>query len=435
MGNFSKTKSIILYCVFGLIFIFGTILSFVPMNFGTKDFLSSFGALKSSNETGNTITAIYSYTESESTDLDKAIKMIGEKVEAKFGKNCVNVSKFGNNQLKVEVSEPIEQTTQEEVESFFTTLAGGRLEFRNNKSATITSEEIGEGSTPLIVIDGWTEIKSISEATYKGNYGLTIEFTKSGKTKFASMAGQTLYMFINGEAFPSSNANSVEISSEQTTFTVWFGESLTATDYYYDAFSCGLIPINLDKDNIEVIYYNSNDTAYLYTCIAVLSLVAILAIITIAMFRLQGLLFALATLTGDYLLLFLVQAMPWTSMGIAGLLTLGFVQLVQFSLIIANLRQVKKEYLLGKSIVTSIEDAFNKFRSIVLDVCAVMLISGIFFALFGTLEFTSIGTILALSAIIIAFVNIIYGRILISLSFAFCENKPSAFGLPKREVA
>ena len=134
MGNFSKTKSIILYCVFGLIFIFGTILSFVPMNFGTKDFLSSFGALKSSNETGNTITAIYSYTESESTDLDKAIEMIGEKVEAKFGKNCVNVSKFGNNQLKVEVSEPIEQTTQEEVESFFTTLAGGRLEFRNNKS-------------------------------------------------------------------------------------------------------------------------------------------------------------------------------------------------------------------------------------------------------------------------------------------------------------
>ena len=64
-----------------------------------------------------------------------------------------------------------------------------------------------------------------------------------------------------------------------------------------------------------------------------------------------------------------------------------------------------------------------------------MLIGGIFFAIFGIGELTSIGTIMSLSAIIIAVVNILISKFLINLSFAFGENNAKMYALPKREEA
>lgn len=432
MENFSKTKSIIIYCIFALIFAVGTVFTFVPMQFGSKDYLSSFGAIRKSSEIGDSISAVYKITESESTNVDKAISMIGERIEEKFGKNSVNVSRLGDDKLKVVVAEPLENTTLSELENFFKTIAGGRLELRNNKSATVVKDE---DHADLIVIDGWTEINSISVSNYKGQFGVTVEFTKSGKEKFLNMAGQTCYMFINGEAFPNSKYNSVDIKSEQQSFTFWLQDSMDAADYYYDAFSCGLIPLNLDAETIEITYYNANKTANAICFASVLVILVALAVLIIVKFRASGAIFVVATLLGDYLLLFLLQAMPWVIMGLGGVITLGLVQIVQFALIIAQLNQIKCEYMLGKSIVTSVDDAFSKFKFVVLDVTAIMLIGGIFFAIFGIGELTSIGTIMSLSAIIIAVVNILISKFLINLSFAFGENNAKMYALPKREEA
>lgn len=429
MENFSKTKTIVLYCIFALVFAVFTIFTFVPMQFGAKDFLSSFGAIRKTSEIGDSISAIYNFTESEATNLDKSIKMIGDLLEEKYGANTVNVSKFGNSQLKVEVAKPLEQSTASELETFFTTLAGGRLEFRNNKSATVVKDDEHQD---LIVIDGWTEMKSVSTTNYKGQYGVTVEFTKSGKDKFMQMAGQTCYMFIDGEAFPSSNYNSVDVTSEQTSFTFWLQDSLDSANYYYEAFRCGLIPINLDSEDIEIVYTNANSTANLVAFISVLAILVILVVFTIVKFRVAGLLFSLSILLGDYVLLFSIQLMPWASVGVAGVITIGIVQIIQFALTIAQLSQFKTEYSLGKSLVTSIEDAFNKFRWVELDVCAIMLIAGLSFACLGQLEITVIGTIFALSSVIIALVNILLARYLIQLSFAFGEKKPQIYALPQR---
>ena len=432
MENFSKTKSIIIYCIFALIFAVGTIFTFVPMQFGSKDYLSSFGAIRKSSEIGDSISAVYKITESESTNIDKAISMIGERIEEKFGRNCVNVSRLGDDKIKVVVAEPLENTSASELESFFKTIAGGRLELRNNKSATVVKDE---EHPDLIVIDGWTEVKSISVSTYRGQFGITVEFTKSGKEKFTSMAGQTCYMFINGEAFPSSKYNSVDIKSEQTSFTFWLQDSMETADYYYEAFSCGLIPLNMDADTIEITYVNANTTANTICFVSVLVILVALSVLIIVKFRVTGVMFTIATLLGDYLLLFLLQAMPWVIMGLGGVITLGLVQVVQFSLIIAQLNQIKSEYMLGKSIVTSIDDAFSKIKFVVLDVTAIMLIGGIFFAVFGKGELTSIGTIMSISAIIIAVVNILVAKLLVNLSFAFGENNAKMYALPQREEA
>ena len=168
---------------------------------------------------------------------------------------------------------------------------------------------------------------------------------------------------------------------------------------------------------------------------SVLVILVALSVLIIVKFRVTGVIFTVATLLGDYLLLFLLQAMPWVIMGLGGVITLGLVQVVQFSLIIAQLNQIKSEYMLGKSIVTSIDDAFSKIKFVVLDVTAIMLIGGIFFAVFGKGELTSIGTIMSISAIIIAVVNILVAKLLVNLSFAFGENNAKMYALPQREEA
>ncbi len=430
MENFSKTKTIVLYCIFALIFAVCTIFTFVPMQFGSKDFMSSFGAIHKTSEIGDSISAVYNFTESEATDLDKSIKMIGDLLEEKYGTNTVNVSKLGSSQLKVEVAKPLEQTKVSELETFFTTLAGGRLEFRNNKSATVEKDD---DHPDLIVIDGWTEMKSVSTTNYKGQYGITVEFTKSGKDKFVQMSGQTCYMFIDGEAFPSSSYNSVDVTSEQTSFTFWLQDSLDSANYYYEAFRCGLIPINLDAEDIEITYTNADNTANYVAFISLLAVLVILIAIIIVKFRIAGLLFSLATLLGDYVLLFFIQLMPWASVGMAGVITISIVQIIQFALVIAQLSQFKAEYSLGKSLVTSIDDAFNKFRWVELDVFAVMLIAGLGFACLGKLEVTVVGTIFSLSAVLFGLVDILFARYLVQLSFAFGEKKPQIYALPQRE--
>ena len=62
MNNYSKTKSMICFIIFGLIFAIGAVFTFVPMHFGSKDYESFIGAMALSTDCNDTISAVYTYT-------------------------------------------------------------------------------------------------------------------------------------------------------------------------------------------------------------------------------------------------------------------------------------------------------------------------------------------------------------------------------------
>ncbi len=427
MNNYSKTKSTIIFIIFGLIFAIGTILSFVPMRFGSKDYESFLGAMALSNDCTDTVSAIYKYTEDENTDVNRAIDLMGKSLEGKFGKNSVNVYKLSDNRIRVDVSKPVTASGESEIEEYLAGFTSGRLKITNNSSGTANIEE----NKNLLEIDGWKDIESVSTKTYKGSYGIEVAFTKSGKNTFGMMIGGNAYIYVNNKAFPSDNYNKVELTSEATTFTIWFSSN-EYIEYYKNTFESGMIPLHLDSETVEFIYTKANPTALTYISIAISLIVLALYVYAIVKFRVPAIMYVVLSNISTYLLLFLLQAMPWTELGIVSIITLGLMKMVEFILFATIQKRVKEEYMLGKSIETSFEDANKRTLSVILDVLTVCLLGGLSFAIAGKFELVTIGTTLALSAFFSGMVLLLGVKYLNNCYYAFNSTDASFYALPER---
>lgn len=427
MKNYSKTKSMIIFIIFGLVFAIGTVLTFVPMQFGSKDYESFLGATALSTDCGNTISAIYKYTEDENSDVNKAIDMMGKSLERKYGKNSVNVCKLGDDRIRVDVAEPLLISEAEEVEEYLSGFASGKLEITNNKSYSATLET----DPNLLVIDGWKDIKSVEAKNYKGSYGIEMTFTKSGKTTYGMMSGQTVYIYVNGTGFPNSSYNSVTLSEDTTTFTIWF-DSDDYIEYYLNTFEAGMIPLELDSETIEIISTEANPVSLTYISIAISAMILVLYVLAIVKFRVPGVLYVIISNIGSYLMLFLLQAMPWVEVGIVSIIVLGLTKIIEFMLMYVLQKRIKEEYMLGKSLETAYEDAYKRTTPAILDTLAICLIVGLSFAIAGRLELVTIGTIIALSSVIYGVVVLVLEKLLVNCYYAFNQSKVGCYALPAR---
>ena len=133
-----------------------------------------------------------------------------------------------------------------------------------------------------------------------------------------------------------------------------------------------------------------------------------------------------------YLLLFLLQAMPWVELGIVSIISIGLMKIIEFILFATTQKRVKEEYMLGKSIETSFDDAYKRTFNIVLDVLIICLVGGLSFAIVGGFELTSIGTIVALLSISSGAVLLLGVKLLTNCLFAFNSVKTSCYALPER---
>ena len=427
MNNYSKTKSSIIFIIFGLIFVIGTVLAFVPMRFGSKDYESFLGAMALSSDCTDTISAIYQYTEDENTDVNRAIDLMGKSLERKFGKNSVNVYKLGDDRIRVDVSKPVTSSGESEIEEYLSGFASGKLKITNNSSGNANIEE----NPHLLEIDGWKDIKSVSTKTYKGSYGIEVDFNKTGKDTFGMMIGGNAYIYINNKAFPSDNYNKVELTSEATTFTIWF-TSNEYIEYYRNTFESGMIPLHLDSETIEFVYTEANPTSLAYISITISAIVLALYIFAIIKFRVPAIMYVVLSNIATYLLLFLLQAMPWVELGIVSIISIGLMKIIEFILFATTQKRVKEEYMLGKSIETSFDDAYKRTFNIVLDVLIICLVGGLSFAIVGGFELASIGTIVALSSISSGAVLLLGVKLLTNCLFAFNSVKTSCYALPER---
>ena len=427
MNNYSKTKSMIFFIIFGLIFAIGAVLTFVPMRFGSKDYESFIGAMALSTDCNDTISAVYTYTEDDTTDVERAIKLMGSSLEQRFGKNSVNVYKLGDKKIKVEVADGITEDRTNEIKECLSGFTAGKMTITNNKNPKATLEE----NPDLLVIDGWTDIESVSTKNYKGSYGIEVTFTKSGKSTYELMTGQTVYIYINGKAFPSDNYNSVALTTETTTFTIWFSTN-EYIDYYKTTFEAGMIPLHFEEGSLEYTYADKNPLVIAYFSIAMAALVFALYVFAVIKFRMPAVFYVVLSNIATFVTLFLLQSMPWVEIGIVSIITVGIAKILEFLLFATVQNRVKEEYMLGKTLETSYEDAYKRITPVFLDVLLMALFGGIALAISGNFELVTIGTVLALSSVLNGLVILFGNRFLTNCYFAFNQTKMSCYALPNR---
>lgn len=434
MKNLGKIGAYIIAGIMVAVFALGVVLSFVPMTIGHKDYESFLGSLNLSQELGEGITAEYTIT-SDSTDkeISSSIKKMNT-IISDYGFKSVNIYKKGSDKIRVDISSTVLETEKSSAESFLKILAGGKLEIKNKNDASATSDN-------AIIIDGAKHIENITKITSRGTTstvsGIKIDFTKEGKELYSSAAGSKLYMFVGGKAWPSDNSgNEIQANTDPSSTSMYLMfNSQEVVDSYYYILNVGTLSITMDAENVQIASFSSSTSTVSKLVLFILILLVEVAVIVILslkykMLALPGL---LSSILASMVLLFLMQAMNWVTLGRASLVTLLLMEVLNFVIIDKQCSQIKAEYNLGKSLETAVDDGFRKtFKVNFVSLFALLIIGVTLSAVMGT-EVRAIGTIIAVWAVLTALALLLLSKALVGVLQVIFPMHAKIFGLKERE--
>ena len=436
MKNLGKVKAIIISSIIALVMVLGLLMTFVPMNLGSKDFESFAGALSKSTTISGGMSVEYTIKESgDEKEIKNSISILTDIIRD-YGFKDVTAYLKGDDKIRVDLNEPVLVSDRSQVEEFLKSVALGKLEFKNKDdvTATMTPAEGQELDPNLIVIDASKHIDKISKIHYSQASGIQIDFNKEGKNLYSAAVNQPLYMFVGGAEWPSADNNEISANKDASATSMYLMfNSADVVDSYYYTLRAGMMSIGLDKDNVEIVY-NENKTALIAQVAGiVLSAVVVIGLIVLAVIKQKG--FAIANIVSALIVLslemFLLQAMGWVVIGFSSLVALIAVALVYYVLNAVIYSSVKAENSIGKSITTSVEDGFRKNLWVVVDTLAAMFIVGFVLAITATGELVGVGTILALSAVFMGVAILLLNRAILNCIYSFVENATAFFGLTK----
>lgn len=432
MKNLGKIKATIIAACIAVVMVIGLLATFVPMHIGSKDFESVIGSMSLSRGMGDGISAEYiidgEYTDEE---ISKAIRVMAN-ITSEYGFKSVSIYKKGEDRIRLDISTTVLESNKAQAEEFLTTLASGKLEFKNVNKADATSET-------NIVIDGANHIEAIEKVSYKTSAGLKIKFTKEGKELYSQSTGAPLYMFKGGEAWPGANNQNEIAANTDPSATEMFlmFNSPEVVDTYYYTLRAGMIPVSFEADSVDVVYTSSKVAGVSNIILLVLTFVifAALSTLLIIRFKLMGAAATVASIIALMLELFILQAMNWVVIGVASMIAIIFMLIINYSAIVILLNKIIEQNKVGKTPSASVEDGFNKSAKAVSLIYATTLVIGIFFAFIGKVELCAIGTILSLGSIFLALATIFLTRLIINVIYSFYPTKAQIFNLSEREDA
>lgn len=438
MKKLSHKLSVLGIVCFSVLFLVGILLAFVPIKIGSKNYNSFFGSIAVSNELGNGMTATYDILDSPSaTDIQKSTEHI-KKLLVSWGYTSSSVYVLDGKQIAIEIPEPVVDDLIPNAEESLKKLGGGQIVLSTAK----TFEEIdAEG---VVTIYAPKQFKDINIQTYNNYSGVVVEFNNEGKELYRKTAGKTIYMYLDGVAFPDTSNNSVEsgydpLNSTSTDFTLWFATYETA-EYYSLVFKCGMLPVNLDSDSIIISYTEPTSLIFLLGKALLPLLVLLLAVILLAVvfmvikYRALGVISLFAFAFNVIIALFLFQALSWVEVGIASLATIILVILFNVSGNILYFNKIQNEYKTGKSIETSIDIAYKKSLSVILETSIIVILFGVAIALIGQGTFASIGTILAIGGVLNLLSNLLLVKLFISFYFTFNNSDEKKYALKREDT-
>lgn len=430
MKPIERTRSIVGIIGFSLLFIIGVVFSFIPMKWGTKNFNSTLGAILTSDDVSEGIVATYTIKGSPSEKEIQAGVQYIDKLLAGEGYAGASVFRVGDNKIRIEIAEPNVKDEIPNAKALLSSLTGGHIVLSTASSFENIS---GEG---ILTLSSTKHFKSIDVQTYQSYVGVVINYKFSAEDKTAGLDKaiyKTLYMYREGEQFPSSSNYTLDgAGSNSTTTTLWL-QSYESAKYYASILRISMIPLSLDSESVEIVDSTASAeipfaSPVLFLSIVTLALAVGLFAYLITTRRLLGVISLVAFMFVVFVSLFALQIMPWIEISIASFVAIfaSIILIVLSSMLFFN--KISDEFKLGKSIETSVKTAYKKFLAPSLVTSILFVLAGIALALIGRGEFATIGSILALGGVsnVIASVGLV--PLFVKFMLAFESENEALFG-------
>ena len=441
MRKFNKSTNIVLSVIICFVLIIGFLLSYVPMTFGSKTWVSLLGTVNISSDLAGGMYGEYDITTENPTETELVNSMA--KVKEIFendGYKNVNVYTVGKKKLRVEVGYPRGSKTYSEVYSELSIVSSGKF--------SLTSTNSSSESEDVVTVDGAKCVKEVKVFTNNQTNYISIVFNDYGKQQYEALCKATSTIYLNlGTYNQSISASNV---SDYSAFTLSDQDykNLTALQKRVIV-GCMDIEVNSSTAIINTMsssvgglgkVSSAEESGFMTssTLILTLAALAIVAVVGIAVFAIKFGLFAVVVavslLLNSYFFLVGVNLMPSVEIGSSSIfaLILGMVFIYTYTFIFAS--KVKAEYEIGKSFSASLDSAYKKtFAVSLISSLALFLASIILFA-FSFGQISSAVVVFAICAFLAILTNTLVIPFFVKIGISYNKIGLKLFMLKKRAI-
>ena len=418
-----KKYSIVSFILLTIIAILGILLCVCPFSVptSTSKYNGFLNAIDKGIDLNGGVTAIYNCELSGDSkeNLDTLIDNSLIKIKNLFEKEKyseINIEKQGENKIRVEVSNTISDAQN------FTFLKSG-------KSLSFTTEQVSDEVLPTIYMNGLEIIDVNVYYDYESeSYGFKFTFSDLGLNQLQDLkeranltTDKKIYIYL-GELNTNNTLGEIstsDIDGKTISFTISstgsYGSSSTEiTETLYNIVGGNLgydISLIETSDITPILGQNT----LLYIGIAFLITIIILFICMIIRYGTLGLLANLSIIFSIIIFLFLMQAIPFITLNLAGIFgcILALLLFTISSCIV--LEKIKEEYALGKKIHLACKGGIKKSLWPILDSHFIIILSNIMIWIFAPSSMKIFGITLIISALISLFTSLVVLKYLIRI--------------------
>ena len=377
--------------------------------FSNNNYNGMFNSISATNDLKRGYSAVYQITSEDVTDeeIESTISIMRTIIDNQGIDNSA-VYRQGNN-IRAEV-----QSTASSA-SVLSILGDTKTFFIAEKDVqTITEEELkAEGQ---VYITG-QDVKNAYATTHvfqtQTQNGITIEFTKGGAEKYHELSKQvsateasTVCFYIGGQ-----KQTSLEIQeSKEDSLSFYFnGDSVDFESAKVFALQILMSStgVNLETVSNNEISPTLGEHTALYNAIAIGAMLLAVLVILPVIFGDLGFVADLSIVIGGVLNIFALQALPFTTSSIAGVVgtIVGMGILVLCHVLYLN--KMKSEFYSLKRLQLSAKTGFKKSWLKNLDICSIAVIGGVILGLWNIPFVSTFGISLAIGAFIALFTSIV----------------------------
>ena len=440
MKKFKKSTAITFSVILSILLVVGFILTFVPMTFGSKTYVSLTGSFNiSSDITGGLYGEYDIKTENASkSDIVDSMAIIKDVFEENGFKN-INVYAVGNSKIRAEVSYPKGDSTYSTVYNQLASVAAGAFSLRSTQELSDTS----------IVLDGAKHVKEVKIFTYNDTKSLAVVFNDEGQVIYEKLCKNSSSIYLALGEYSQSISVSGATDYTQLTLSNTDWDNLVALE---QKIKLGCMKIELNSSTTVVNTMSASLSAgesssspdqktFASSTTYVIAISAFFAIVAlgIAMFAIKfgyyAILMLVTLLFNTYIFAGIICLVPSVEFGLSSIATLviGVALIYTYAFNFAS--KVKSEYNLGKSLNASLESAYKKqLPSLLMSNLMLFLASFILIA-FSFGELSSVAIIFTACTFLSLFTNVFVVPFLVKICISFNGFGRKLFMLKKRSNA
>ncbi len=287
-----------------------------------------------------------------------------------------------------------------------------------------------------VVIEGGKHLEDASAVLYDASYAISLKFNDEGTAAFATATsanvGKKISIYINGEEIMAPTVNTA-ITDGNAVITGNYTQQ-QANDMAIKL-KAGTFAVKLSPEENSTISATLGQDALKTSLLAGVIGLAIIVLLIVAIYRLNGLVAAGALLIYTVIMFYALAIVPWVQLtlpSIAGII-LSIGMAVDANVIIFE--RIKDERLNGgKSIRSSVQIGFKKALGAILDGNITTILGAIIMIIFGATSIKSFGITLLIGIIISLFTALFVSRLLVNICLSFNEENDALYGLRRRSV-